>query len=166
MTAWLEKSPPEWQTYVNREVKVTADENNKYQGWVVTIDPVSASMVLADFQENEKREIRVVMGHAVQNVEVLRGPDEIISEKLSHVFGGHETSAQLSDDLEARKQSLKSWLEQNNIPVALQGESSRTLCVAGVLTIDPPYGVDNCSSTNEIILSRVQGLLQGYLAKQ
>jgi len=38
--------------------------------------------------------------------------------------------------------------------------------VAGVLTVDPPYGPEECSSSNEIILSRVQGLIQGYLEKQ
>lgn len=42
MTNWLDKSLLEWQSYVNKEVKVTADEKYEYQGWVVTVDPVSA----------------------------------------------------------------------------------------------------------------------------
>lgn len=106
------------------------------------------------------------MGHAIQNVEVINEADDIIKKRLSHMFSLYETGLQSSEDLETRKQSLKSWLEQNNIPVTVQGDSLSTLRVAGVLSIDPPYGPDNCSSTNEIILSRIQGLLQGYLTSQ
>ncbi|XP_018431497.1 PREDICTED: gem-associated protein 6, partial [Nanorana parkeri] len=123
-------------------------------------------VVLANFEEAQKTQVRVVMGHAIQKVEAFSEPDDIIRKRLSHIFSLCETSLHTSEDLETRKQSLKSWLEQNNIPITVQGESQRTLCVAGVLSIDPPYGPDNCSSTNEIILSRVQGLLQSYLTSQ
>ncbi|XP_073483778.1 gem-associated protein 6 isoform X2 [Aquarana catesbeiana] len=166
MTNWLDKSLLEWQSYVNKEVKVTADEKYEYQGWVVTVDPVSASVVLANFEEAQKTLVRVVMGHAIQNVEAINEADDIIKKRLSNMFSLYETSLHSSEDLETRKQSLKSWLEQNNIPVTVQGDSLSTLRVAGVLSIDPPYGPDNCSSTNEIILSRIQGLLQGYLTSQ
>ncbi|CAI9575791.1 unnamed protein product [Staurois parvus] len=166
MTDWLDKTPLEWQSYVNKEVKVSTDEKNEYQGWVITIDPVSASVVLANFEDAQKTLVRVVMGHALQKVEAINEADDLIKNRLSHIFSIHETSLHSSEDLETRKQSLKSWLEQNNIPVTLQGDSLRTLCVAGVLSIDPPYGPDNCSSTNEIILSRIQGLLQSYLTSQ
>ncbi|XP_072265231.1 gem-associated protein 6 [Pyxicephalus adspersus] len=165
MTDWLNKTPVEWQSFVNKDVKVSADEKNEYQGWVITIDPVSASIVLANF-EAQKTQIRVVMGHAVQKVEVFNEADDIIRERLSHIFSSYETSLQTSEDLETKKQNLKSWLEQNNIPVTLQGKLMRTLCVAGVLSIDPPYGPDDCSSSNEIILSRIQRLLQDYLTRQ
>ncbi|KAM4771748.1 gem-associated protein 6 isoform 3-T3 [Rhinophrynus dorsalis] len=167
MTDWYAKSPLEWKDYVNKEVKVSADEKNEYQGWVLTVDPVSASIVLVDFQEDQKASVRVVMGHAVQQVEVLKEADEVTREKLMHLFNlGETTSSYSKQDLDAKKLCLKTWLEQNNIPVIEQGESQKTLCVAGVLTIDPPYGPENCSSTNEIILSRVQGLIQGYIDSQ
>ncbi|KAM9316770.1 gem-associated protein 6 [Gastrophryne carolinensis] len=164
MADWSEKTPLEWQAYINKEVKVTADEKYEYQGWVVTIDPVSASLVLATFSEDQKTQMRVVMGHAVQKVEVVNEIDDLIQGRLLHLFNLHETSTHSIKDLETKKQSLKNWLEQNGIPVTEQ--SDQTLCVAGVLTISPPYGPDNCSSTNEIILSRVQGLLKDCLASQ
>ncbi|KAE8601383.1 hypothetical protein XENTR_v10013654 [Xenopus tropicalis] len=167
MTDWSNKSPLEWQDYLNKEVKVSADEKNDYQGWLVTVDPVSASIVLANFQEDQKTLIRVIMGHAVQEVQVVKGADEATKDRLAHLFTPRETTIPYSkEDLEKKKLSLKNWLEQNNIPVAVQGESHTVLCVAGVLTIDPPYGPENCSSANEIILSRVQGLLQGFLHNQ
>ncbi|KAM3929977.1 gem-associated protein 6 [Leptodactylus fuscus] len=167
ITSWTDKTPLEWQAYVNKEVTVLADEKNEYQGWVVTIDPVSASIVLINFEDDQKTSVRIVMGHAVQKVEILKESDEVTQQKLLNIFNLQESSTAYSkEDLETKKANLKSWLQQNNIPVTEQGESMRTLCVAGVLTIDPPYGPENCNSTNEIILSRVQGLIQGYMTNQ
>ncbi|KFV17018.1 Gem-associated protein 6 [Tauraco erythrolophus] len=166
MNDWQRKSPLDWETYVNKMVKVAALEKHEYKGWVLTIDPVSASIVLATFLENKKVSISVVLGHAVQEVEVLEEGDDEMKEQLSRIFAPEESKAYSLEELEKRKNDLKTWLETNHIPVTEQGESGRTLCVAGVLTVDPPYGPEECSSSNEIILSRVQGLIQGYLEKQ
>ncbi|XP_075718909.1 gem-associated protein 6 [Rhinoderma darwinii] len=166
ITSWIDKTPLEWQSYVNKEVTVLADEKNEYQGWVVTIDPVSASVVLVTFEDDQKTSVRMVMGHAVQKVEILKESDEVTKHKLINLFNLQGSSTYNKEDLETKKLNLKSWLQQNNIPVTEQGESMRTLCVAGVLTVDPPYSPENCNSTNEIILSRIQGLIQGYMTKQ
>ena len=83
--------------------------------------------------------------------------------KLMHLFMSGDCKAYSPEDLEKRKNSLKKWLEKNHIPITEQRDSQKTLCVAGVLTIDPPYGPENCNSSNEIILSRVQDLIQGHL---
>ncbi|XP_075269523.1 gem-associated protein 6 isoform X2 [Opisthocomus hoazin] len=166
MNDWQKKSPLDWETYLNKMVKVTVIEKHEYEGWVITVDPVSASIVLASFLENEKVSISVVLGHAVQEVEILKEGDDEMKQRLSCIFAPEECKAYSPEELEKRKNDLKTWLETNHIPVTEQGESGRTLCVAGVLTIDPPYGPEECSSSNEIILSRVQGLIQGYLEKQ
>ncbi|XP_025966205.1 gem-associated protein 6 isoform X2 [Dromaius novaehollandiae] len=166
MNDWQKKSPLDWQTYVNKQVRVAAAEKHEYEGWVLTVDPVSANIVLARFPENEKVVISVVLGHAVQEVEILKEADDEMEERLSRLFMPEESKAYSPEELEKRKNNLKTWLETNHIPVTEQGESGRTLCVAGVLTVDPPYGPEDCSSSNEIILSRVQSLIQGYLEKQ
>ncbi|NXX11002.1 GEMI6 protein, partial [Podargus strigoides] len=166
MNDWQRKSPLDWETYVNKMVKVAAIEKQEYEGWVLTVDPVSASIVLATFLENEKVSISIVLGHAVQEVEILEEGDDEMKRRLSCIFAPEEGKAYSPEELERRKNDLKTWLETNHIPVLEQGEAGRTLCVAGVLTIDPPYGPDECSSSNEIILSRVQGLVQGYLTQR
>lgn len=89
-----------------------------------------------------------------------------MTEKLAHLFMPEESQTYSQEELEKKKNSLKSWLEKNHIPVKEQGDSQTTLCVAGVLTIYPPYRPEDCNSANEIILSRIQGLIQGYLAVQ
>ncbi|NWU72105.1 GEMI6 protein, partial [Pterocles burchelli] len=166
MNDWQRKSPLDWETYVNKMVKVAAIEKHEYEGWVLTVDPISASIVLATSQENEKVSISVVLGHAVQEVEILKEGDDEMKQWLSCIFVPEESKTYSPEELEKKKNNLKTWLETNHIPVTEQGESGRTLCVAGVLTVDPPYGPEECSSSNEIILSRVQGLIQGYLQKQ
>lgn len=109
--------------------------------------------------------ISVVLGHAVEEVEILKEGDDEMKQRLSCIFTPEKSKAYSPEELEKRKNNLKTWLETNHIPITEQGESGKTLCVAGVLTIDPPYGPEECSSSNEIILSRVQGLIQGYLEK-
>lgn len=106
------------------------------------------------------------MGHAVQKVEILREGDGDMKQRLARILAPQESQAYSPEELEERKNALKTWLEANHIPVGEQGELGRTLSVAGVLTIEPPYGPEQCSSANEIILARVQGLLQRYLQQQ
>ncbi|KAM4785834.1 gem-associated protein 6 isoform 1-T4 [Cyanocitta cristata] len=165
MNDWQRKSPLDWKTYVNKLVKVAVVEKHEYEGWVLTVDPVSATIVLATFSENEKVSISFIMGHAVQEVKILQEGDSDMEQRLARILAPEESQVFSPEELEERKNALKTWLESNHVPVSEQGELGRTLSVAGVLTIDPPYGPEQCSSSNEIVLCRVQGLLQGYLGK-
>lgn len=121
------------------------------------------SIVLVNFLEDGSMSVTGIMGHAVQTVEIVNEGDHSVREKLMHLFMSGDCKAYSPEDLEKRKNSLKKWLEKNHIPITEQRDSQKTLCVAGVLTIDPPYGPENCNSSNEIILSRVQDLIQGHL---
>ncbi|XP_003216146.1 gem-associated protein 6 isoform X2 [Anolis carolinensis] len=166
MTKWQKKTPLEWLDYVNKEVKVHAEERHEYKGWVLTVDPVSANILLANLSENGKMSILAILGHAVQDVEIVAEADDEMKEKLAHLFMPEKSPTYSHEELDQKKNSLKSWLEKNHIPVEEQGELQSTLCVAGVLTINPPYGPKDCNSSNEIILSRVQQLVESYLALQ
>ncbi|KAI1896935.1 hypothetical protein AGOR_G00100010 [Albula goreensis] len=157
MNEWCQKNPLEWNKYINKEVKVTADEKQQYQGWVFTVDPVSASVVLVNFQNTGKISVAVVMGHAVEGVEVLQEGDDTMAGRLSAVFMPEGWQVLSKEELERKKGCLRAWLEKNLIPVTEEGE---TLRVAGVLTVNPPYDPKDCSSSNEIILSRVQSLVE------
>ncbi|XP_007521069.1 gem-associated protein 6 [Erinaceus europaeus] len=162
MSEWTKKGPLEWQEYTYKEVRVTACEK-EFRGWVLTTDPVSANIVLVNFLDDGSLSVTGIMGQTVQSVETLGEGDWRTRERLTHLFSSGHCEGYSLEDLEERKNSLKKWLEKNHIPVSELGDSPRTLCVAGVLTIDPPYSPENCSSANEIILSRVQELIQGQL---
>lgn len=122
------------------------------------------SIVLVTFLEDGSLSVTGVMGHSVQTVEVVSEGDHRVREKLMRLFTSGDCEGYSPEDLEKRKNSLKKWLEKNHIPVTEQGDVPRTLCVAGVLTVDPPYAPENCCSSNEIILSRIRDLIQGHLS--
>ncbi|XP_028676349.1 gem-associated protein 6 [Erpetoichthys calabaricus] len=159
MNEWCKKTPLEWQALLHKELKVCAHEKQQHQGWLFTVDPVSANIVLVSFEPDGKASIVTVMGHAVETVEVLNEGSDAISNRLVSLFMPVAPQKHSKEELESKKRSLKEWLEKNHIPVSEQGNSPETLCVAGVLKIDAPYRAEDCSGANEIILSRVQNLI-------
>jgi len=42
MLQWRDRSPQQWQEFVNQEVCVTARDQQRFEGRVFTVDPVSA----------------------------------------------------------------------------------------------------------------------------
>lgn len=61
-------------------------------------------------------------------------------------------------ELSRRRDVVCRWFGLNRIPVARSADD--TISVAnGVLTINAPYNVEDCYSSNEIILARVRTLL-------
>ncbi|XP_055986582.1 gem-associated protein 6 [Sorex fumeus] len=166
MGEWAGRSPLEWQAWTHRAVRVRAGER-EYRGWLLATDPVSASVVLASFLEDGRLSVTGVMGHAIRAVAAdpeQEGQDAGVRERLAPLFVAGAPEACSPELLRQRRDSLRKWLEENHVPIAELGDAPHALCVAGVLTIEPPYGPDNCSSANEIVLSRVQDLIQRHLA--
>ncbi|XP_054977751.1 gem-associated protein 6 [Sorex araneus] len=166
MGEWAGRGPLEWQAWTHRAVRVWAGER-EYRGWLLATDPVSASIVLVSFLEDGSMSVTGIMGHAIRTVTAdteQEGQDARVREELEHLFVAAAPEACSPEVLEQRKDSLKTWLEKNHVPITELGDAPHALCVAGVLTIEPPYGPDNCSSSNEIILSRVQDLIHRHLA--
>ncbi|KAK3533319.1 hypothetical protein QTP70_016036 [Hemibagrus guttatus] len=157
MAEWRNMLPQEWFKYVNQEVKVTAQDKQQYEGRVYTVDPVSASLVLVTFEEKRNASVRVISGHAVSDVQLLRPGDEDTEKKMRSLFTPAGCQEFSTEELEERKKNLRAWLEKNLIPVMEEGDVLR---VANVLTISAPYGPEQCSSSNEIILARVQSLVE------
>ncbi|XP_029949088.1 gem-associated protein 6-like [Salarias fasciatus] len=155
---WLLLGPLQWFSYVHKQVKVKLGRDEEHRGWLVTVDPVSASLVLVNFTERGAS-VRVVMGHAVEEVEVLREADPETTELLCTYFLPLETPKLDPEDLKRRRECVRRWLEKNRLPVEENGNELR---VAGVLTITAPYGPEDCCSSNQIILDRIQRLIRTY----
>ncbi|XP_070684295.1 gem-associated protein 6 [Pempheris klunzingeri] len=154
---WPLLGPLQWSCYVNKQVKVKAGKDDEHRGWLLTVDPVSASLVLVNFREAGGASVQVVMGHAVEDVEVLQEADAETVERLQTPFLLPRTLKLDPDELRSRRGGVRRWLEQNRVPVTEEGDE---LIVAGVLTITAPYGPENCCSSNQIILDRIQKLIQ------
>ncbi|XP_061737106.1 gem-associated protein 6 [Nerophis ophidion] len=155
--AWSHLGPLRWTPYVNKEVKVTAGKDEVFGGWLLTVDPVTASLVLVQLRSVGGASVQVVMGQAVQQVEVLQEADPGTARRLHSLFPPPGPGAMEPGERVRRRCRVRRWLEKNRIPVEEEGEE---LKVAGVLTIATPYGPDDCSGGNEIILDRIQKLLR------
>uniref|UniRef100_UPI0037E89322 gem-associated protein 6 n=1 Tax=Semicossyphus pulcher TaxID=241346 RepID=UPI0037E89322 len=154
---WPLLGPLEWIRYVNKQVKVKAGNDEEHSGWLLTVDPVSASLVLVNFRGEEGASVQVVMGHAVEEVQVLQEADKETTERLQTSFLPPVTCRLDPEEQTVRRGQVRSWLEKNRVPVE---EEEAELKVAGVLTITAPYRSEDCCSSNQIILDRIQKLIQ------
>lgn len=154
--------PAEHVQYVGKRVRVTGLDGGSPEGWVYTVDPVSQSVVLAIMSEDGESitHLTVVMGHSVKDIQVLDEDTEKHREQLDRLFRCDLTENVSPEEMLQRMQTLKSWLLKNRLPVTVSKDNADVLDVADVLTIHSPYGPDNCVSTNEIILGRIQGLIK------
>ncbi|XP_061589143.1 gem-associated protein 6 [Cololabis saira] len=153
---WRSSGPQTWLRFLDAQVAVTTVTGEQLRGWLLSVDPVSASLVLVNFQESGSS-VRVVLGHAVEDVQVLQAADEETAERLQTTFLSTATVPLDPAELRARRAAVRRWLEQNRVPVVEEDEELR---VAGVLTVLAPYGPDDCCSANQIILDRIQRLIR------
>lgn len=145
--------------YVYKQVSVVTEDEEEHIGWVYTVDPVSQTFVLVQFIDDHQQ-FSILPGASVTKVRVLTDGEDSVKVKLDALFRP-ETEALYSDEeLGHRKRKLKLWLEKNRLPVQTTGSKGEVLTISDALTIQPPYGVDDCHSTNEIILGRIQGLIK------
>ncbi|XP_041362767.1 gem-associated protein 6-like [Gigantopelta aegis] len=153
------KDPEDWMQYVYKQVRVLTADGVEHIGWVYTIDPVSETFVLVQFVDDQPQ-LDILMGHAVTKVIVIDENTEAHKEKLDCLFRPDMFPAMSSEDVKKQQMLVKSWLDKNRVPVQVSGVGDELLMISDALVIEPPYGVGNCCSTNEIILSRIQGLLK------
>ncbi|XP_067286962.1 gem-associated protein 6 [Pseudorasbora parva] len=157
MLQWSDRSPQQWREFVNQEVCVTARDQQRFEGRVFTVDPVSASVVLVSFLEQEHPSVRLILGHAVSDVQIVRNGSDESERRMKSLFLPDRRQVLSAEELKSRRESLRLWLEKNRIPVTEDGDVLR---VASVLTISAPYSTGDCSCANEIILARVQSLVE------
>lgn len=153
------KDPEEWMQYVYKQVNVLIEDGSECMGWVYTIDPVSECIVLMNFYDGGS-EMKMINGSSVTSISIVDANTETYKAKLDAMFRPDEISSLSEEEIEKRKRLLKLWLIKNRLPVQLIGNNEEILSVSDALFIEPPYGVDNCRSTNEIILGRIQGLIK------
>uniref|UniRef100_H2Y9W9 AD domain-containing protein n=1 Tax=Ciona savignyi TaxID=51511 RepID=H2Y9W9_CIOSA len=147
---WVGYSVNEILKLLNTKVEIVLKNGKKVTGSVYTIDPVTHTIVVYQDQK-----ISTIFGHSVKSVEVLIESTQQMREKLDKLL---EKNEKLFDHeyLRSRKLELEKWFVKNRIPIEISDDK---LCVADVVTILPPYDVDSCHASNEIILSRIQKLI-------
>ncbi|KAK6187958.1 hypothetical protein SNE40_005874 [Patella caerulea] len=148
--------PDEWIQLLYKQVSIVTDDGVEHTGWVYTIDPVSQSYVLAKFSK-DNADLEIILGHAVTKLTIINNDSEVHREKLDMLFKPEAALKMSPEEIKKRQLLLKSWLEKNRLPVVVSGDE---LSISDALTIHPPYNPDDCFSSNEIILGRIQGLIK------
>lgn len=100
-----------------------------------------------------------VMGHAVKDVDIIHASEvEEHCPDFDKIVRTRKACSYSDEDLRRRKLELKTWLEKNRLQVT--EKDGEVLSVLGVLSIEPPYEMDCCRCSNEIILDRIQRLIK------
>lgn len=106
--------------------------------------------------------MQVVMGHAVEQVQILQTADQETAERLQACFLPPAIRRLSPEKLRRRRSRIRIWLLKNQVPVEEEGDNLR---VAGVLTIEAPYRPEDCCSSNQIILDRIQKLIRNLVVE-
>lgn len=104
--------------------------------------------------------MQVVMGHAVEQVQILQAADQETAERLQACFLPPNIRRLSPEKLKRRRSQVGLWLRKNQVPVEEEGDHLR---VARVLTIAAPYRPEDCCSSNQIILDRIQRLIRNLV---
>lgn len=122
--------------------------------------------MMIDRCNQEERSIKLIIGSSIKYLKIVkltsantRAP---ISEENNgmHVAGA---SSQSSEDWKQLKEALKKWFHESRIPV--NENNYGCLLVLNEIVVGPPYRPENCSGTNEVMLWRVQKLLENFYQK-
>uniref|UniRef100_A0A0V0GF60 Putative gem nuclear organelle associated protein 6 n=1 Tax=Triatoma dimidiata TaxID=72491 RepID=A0A0V0GF60_TRIDM len=140
--------PVKFKEYVDKVVRIKAIGNKVFEGTVYTIDPVCESIVLVRKRDGETS-VEFVFGHAIQEIEYIG--ESLFIPKL------FEERLEPGIDLSHKREKLKKWLNKNMIPIE---ECEDKLVFGDVVTIVPPYDIENCLCTNDIVLGNIQRLIR------
>ncbi|XP_053207771.1 gem-associated protein 6-like [Panonychus citri] len=148
---------PLWIKLVNKKITVTTDNGNDYQGIVKTIDPLTGSIVLLQFNDEElskPSDLMIITGHAVKRLTLQTDQQPQSSTINLDIIKENEID---QDELKGRKIKLIEWFEKNRIPV--EENDNQELVVAKSITIKSPYTKDDCNSSNVMVVRRIQDLM-------
>ncbi|XP_052815931.1 gem-associated protein 6-like [Mya arenaria] len=159
------KDPEEWMQFVYKKVSLVTDDGVEHVGLVYTVDPVSETFVLVNF-DGEDVKVNIVVGHCVKAVSVLIEDSEMYKQRLDRLFRPIAASKMTEEEIRNQQTVVRMWLLKNRLPVEVSGPQGENLSVAEALVIQPPYGPDNCVSNNEIILGKIQGLIKNMPSDQ
>ncbi|XP_075225978.1 gem-associated protein 6-like [Lycorma delicatula] len=147
----FKNNPVNMKQMINKEVEVKYD-SKKIVGTVYTIDPVSNMVALMIKNKNNNIDMHLILGPHIESLKLI-GPSEFIMEDI---FKDKNVIELADEEKSCRRKKLKLWLQSNMIPIIEEGD---ILKLKDVLTIQPPYGFNDCVSENEIILEKIQNLI-------
>ncbi|KAG7175817.1 gem-associated protein 6-like [Homarus americanus] len=150
---------PLWhQSMLHCRVAVTTTNHTQHTGWVYTIDPVSESVILVEFDDKDGKEVIILSGYNVENVKVINSnPPEGLASTIGNLFKKEQVHYS-NQELTARRESLCVWLAENRVPYTVREDMG--IQVLQVAVISQPYEPESVQCTNEVVLDKVMKLVQ------
>lgn len=115
------------------------------------------SIVLVALENGKVSSLEVIFGKSIKKCTLLADCSEQENNLLDQLFKHQEVVKRNADEINKEKDDLKQWLLQNRVPV--EEDENGVLRMSDVLFINPPYGKQDCFSTNEIVLSKIHKLI-------
>ncbi|XP_077286180.1 gem-associated protein 6-like [Arctopsyche grandis] len=144
--------PSKLACFIGTYVSICTSNNSNYEGFVDAIDPYTGSIILSTLICGVP-ETKIVVGFSIRDITIKDPPPD----RVHRVFISNEKSLDQTD-IQSIKSKTHSWLLRNLLPVK---EVDDKLHVHdGHVIISPPYKPENCTSSNSIVLGRIQHLLQ------
>jgi len=140
-------------------------DGSSVNGECFTIDPVTGSYVLISEEEKNVFVVKIIHKHAIKSVCQENPPEGLDKERflcykqglMSKLYG--KTDNINGQVLSKRKEILLEWLKKNQLPVSVTDSDSLSV-VNGIATIEPPYTVDCCRSSNTIVLDKIMKMIK------
>jgi hypothetical protein len=97
----------------------------------------------------------IALNDEIKDITIIQENKEL-NQNLDCLFK-NKSQVSNSSDLKSRREEIIDWLIKNHLPVKL--ESNDVINILDIVYIRQPYSIEDCESTNEIILDRVRQLV-------
>jgi hypothetical protein len=98
------------------------------------------------------------MNGEIENIELIEDNNPLNTDELFQSLFQTINIEQPKENLNEKRIKLIDLLEKNRIPIKLS--DNNIISIMDSVFIHSPYNIENCESTNEIILNRVMKLMQ------
>jgi gem associated protein 6 len=122
--------------------------------------------MMVDRCNQEERSIKLVIGNSIKYLKIVKLTStnaRTHSQENNGMQVSGASTHQHTEDWKPLKDALKKWFHESRIPV--NENSYGCLLVLNEIVVGPPYRPENCSGTNEVMLWRVQKLLENFYQK-
>lgn len=138
-------SPQTMSSAIGKRAKIQTMDKKTHEGIIYIIDPLSKTVILTNDLCNN---LEIITFHAINSFVYL-------SESPVKTFT-FQNSGSAAQNSEESKEKLIKWLEQNHLKVT---EKDCVICVEDQVTIEAPYGIEQCFCSSTVVLERIQDLI-------
>ena len=111
-------------------------------------------------ENNNHNEAHVIMNDEIENIELVHQETNPTADRdqLFNSLFQVVSIEQPNENLDEKRKNLVDWLIKNRIPIKCSDDN--LINIMDSVFIHSPYNIENCESTNEIILNKVINLIK------